>query len=119
MKLEREKNIEILNERVTNFNNMSSLVPRVGDYLKLDKRQYTRFTHAWFDGIQAGGEAGSYYLGDGYCSYSGGLTEIISYEKIKLTKKTKTGLVWFFNNDWHEAHNGVHFEIEFRVYEMK
>jgi len=47
------------------------------------------------------------------------LTKIILYADLELTKEKRAGLVWFFNDDYHTAHNGVHFNIDFRVYKLK
>jgi len=111
-------NEQIFNDRVEALNKITT--PRVGDFLKLPYGLYTRFTHEWDDSIQTGGsEHGSYYLGDGYCSYSGGLDSGVKFKDIQPTSETKEGKVWFFDKNMSGADRGVDFKIPFRVYELK
>lgn len=112
-----ERDIQMFEERIAAFNKVSG--PRVGDYLQLWDGSYTRFTHAWDDGIQTGGGGGSYYIGNGYLSYSGGLDPSVRYSLIQPTEETKTGTVWAFHNDHRKAHNGVYYQLEFRVFKLK
>jgi hypothetical protein len=109
-------NLAILENRVKALNAIEGA--RVGDYLKLPYGIYTRFTHIWDDQAQTGGGSNSFYLGNsGFCSYSGGLDSGIKLTDIKLTNETKKGLIWFFSENHSAAHNGVDFEVEFRVFE--
>lgn len=111
------KNNDILAKRTESFNKRQG--PRVGDFLKCEEGFYTRFTHDWGDKIQTGGMCGSYYLGDGYISHSGGLDSGVSKKDIILTQETKEGKIWFFKDDHHTAHNGIYFNIPFRVFQLK
>lgn len=112
----QDNNQIILQNRVEAFNKIQGA--RVGDYLKLPYGIYTRFTHDWGDSLQTGGGSNSYYLSkSGFLSYSGGLDSGISRKDIRLTNETKKGFIWFFNNDDARAHNGINFEIDFRVFE--
>jgi len=113
-----KKDLEILKERLKLFNTFDD-VPRVGDYLKLKNGNYTRFTHGWDTGIQVGGGSSSYYFNpSGTFSYSGSLDPAIEYKRIIKTKEKRSGKIWFFKDDWAMAHNGIYFEIEFRVYKL-
>lgn len=109
-------NNEILAERIAAYEEING--PRVGDFIKLPHELWTRITHIWPDGqLQTGW--GSFYFGNGYCSYSGGLNPGVRSKDILRTNSTKTGTIWFFKNDNHLAHNGANFEIPFRVYELR
>lgn len=117
-------NQEILKERITAFNAVTGR-PRVGDYIytpQTDSRipEYTRITHDWNDRVQTGGNSGSsYYLGDGYLSYSGGLDSGIATDCLILTDDVKPGSVWFFDGDIAGAGRGVYFQADMRVYRVK
>lgn len=110
-------NEEILQNRTETYNNRPGA--RVGDFLKLPTGKFTRFTYSWDDHIQTGGMGGSYYLGNGYLSYSGGLDPGVKKSDIVETDEKKDGLVWIFDKDEHRAHNAVHFKIEQRVFALK
>jgi hypothetical protein len=69
----------------------------------------------WDGGCQTS-DGGSFYLGDGYVSMSGSLYPCVPTSSLVLTEETKHGSVWIFHHDHACAHNGVHFEREFRVY---
>jgi len=108
------ENAEILKKRTELWNQKPG--PRVGDYLKIGDK-YTRFTHKWDDKIQTGGGVyGSYYMGGGYSSYSGGLHPGINLTDIKKTDEVKQGQVWFFDKDVAGAGRGVYFMIDCSVY---
>lgn len=110
-----QTNSLILQQRLQRFNEKPG--PRVGDYLKLDNWNYTRFTHEWPDTIQTGGMGGSYYLSEsGFLSYSGSCDPGVPKDCLELTEETKPGAVWFFSEDHHRAHNSVTFVVPLRVY---
>jgi len=91
--------------------------PRVGDFIKHLNGKVTRVTHVWHDCLQAGGGDGSFYLGEGYISYSGGLDLPIPLKSVVLTIGKRKGWIWFFSEDHRAAHNGVDFEMDFRVFQ--
>jgi len=109
-----EKNTAILKDREAKYNKKAG--PRVGDFLKLPDGTYTRFTYDWGDSIQTGGASRSFYLGNGYISYSGGLDPGIEKSDVKLLKIKKYGLVWFFKDDWQRAGGGIDAKMAFRVF---
>lgn len=111
-----QNNLAILKDRIEQYDKIEG--PRVGDYLELPFGMFTRFTHAWDDGIQIGGGSGSYYLGNGHISYSGGLDPSIEYEFLKPTDKKKDGMVWFFHENSAGGGRGVHFYMPFRVFTL-
>jgi hypothetical protein len=121
----QKQNAGLLRKRLRRFNKRHG--PRVGDWIILTNGVMTRFTHDWGIwkgkdlGIQIGdrersGECGSFYLGDGYCSYSGSLDPCVMRKNIKRTNKKKLGRVWFFDHDHACADNGVDFRVKLRVY---
>ncbi|MES3016233.1 MAG: hypothetical protein V4721_00580 [Bacteroidota bacterium] len=107
----------ILLERETLFNKVKG--PRVGDYIIMPEGDLRRFTHDWGTDIQttSKGMGGSWYLGGGSASFSGALDPGISKDKFTDTGKTLKGGFWFFHHNRSEAHNGVDFEIECRVFQ--
>ena len=121
----QKENAYLLRKRVRLFNKRHG--PRVGDWIILTNGKMTRFTHDWGfwkkedQGIQIGdrergGDCGSFYLGDGYCSYSGSLDPCVLRKNMRRTMKKKPGRVWFFDHDHACAGGGVDFKMMFRVY---
>lgn len=119
------RNKEILEQRTITFNQRHG--PRVGDFCIHPDGRLDRITHIWDlsdlpeyddDSIQTGGAGGSYYFGDGYCSYSGGLNPGIPAKRFEQLNNTKKGFVWFFSEDHHHAHNGVHYYVDFRIFRI-
>jgi len=94
--------------------------PRVGDFVRFPgEAELRRFTHDWGDSIQTSDllfPHGSYYLGEGYVSYSGSLDPSIKKAALTLTDEVREGKVWFFHHDQAKAHNGVSAMVTFRVY---
>lgn len=91
--------------------------PRVGDFVLIGDR-YGRFSHDWGDGLQWS-ENGSFYLGEGYASFSGGLNKTIPLENLTLTDETRAGDFWFFHHGFAQAHSGVGARIACRVWRAK
>lgn len=112
-----DRNVAIFNERVAAYDKKPGA--RVGDYLILPYGLCTRFTHKWDDHIQTGGNSSSFYLGNGYISYSGGLDSGVKLSDIELTDEVKSGMIWFFDKDISGAGRGVNFEMNFRVFKLK
>lgn len=120
MKTFDEKDQSILDQRMKSWDERKG--PRVGDWVIMANGEYRRFTHEWPDGLQVGdhpGDCGSFYLGKGHVSYSGGLDRLISTESLELTTEMKDGRFWFFHHHNVEAHNGVWFSAPCRVWRVK
>lgn len=109
------QDVMIANRRIKLFD--ADKKPRVGDYVVMPTGKFERFAYAWRDGIQTT-PSGSFYLGEGYGSMSGGLNSAIPNEKIKLTNHKKPGFFWIFHHDHHTAHNGVAVKVMCRVYKV-
>ena len=116
---ESPKDAQIFADRVAQYNLQTG--PRVGDFIKFPDGKYQRFTYKWHDQLQAGASAksGSFYLGEGYIEYSGGLNSGAKRDDFILTDETKYGDIWFFHNNHIKAHNSVHYQMAFRVFELK
>ena len=111
------ENEQILQSRTEAFNKLEG--PRVGDYLKTASG-YLRFIHDWGESIQTTTPKfglGSFYLGDGYVSYSGALDPSIHKSELQLTDEVRSGAFWFFRNDFQMAHNGIDVMVDCKVYE--
>lgn len=109
------RNKEILTQLSSAYNEKAG--PRIGDWLKLPYGLYTRFTHFWDSSIQTG--TGSFHLGEGYISYSGGLDSGIAKADLIPTNELKSGSVWIWDKGEVGPGRGVQCEIMFRVFELK
>jgi hypothetical protein len=110
-------NQEILDHRTNLLNQREGV--RVGDFLKFSDGTYMRFSYRLSKSIQTCGlDKGSFYFGDAGCLFSGTLNPPIDYKILKQINETKAGEVWFFNENEVKAHNGVYFNVDFRVFEI-
>jgi hypothetical protein len=91
--------------------------PRVGDFLELPNGDLTRFTYDWGFKLQTG--LGSFYLGNGYCSFSGSLNHGISTDDVVRTDRTRSGSCWFFEDDIPGAGRGLDITADFRVFAVR
>jgi hypothetical protein len=111
---------QILNGRVEQYNEKAG--PRVGDWVLLvGEKEMRRLTYDWGDSIQTGcvaGDSGSFYLGNGYISYSGALDPSIPKAELIQVDETRGGRVWIFHRDFAQAGGGVEASIPFRVFKQ-
>lgn len=119
-----KENDQIFQEREQQYNTLGGM--RVGDWVKLPNGEYTRITHVWRNengspfSVQTGGTFyGSFYLGDGYISYSGGLDPGLDPKDLIPTHEKKKGQIWFFKNDHWKADNGIDYIMLFRVFLLR
>jgi hypothetical protein len=119
-----EKNKEILKIRQAAFLNRK--VIKSGDFIHFPDGEYRRATHVWTDknnqpeGIQTtikNGADSSFYMGEGYMSFSGSLDPSIPYSTMTRTNATKEGNAWFFDHDWARANGGVYVKVLCPVWE--
>jgi hypothetical protein len=116
------RDAEILAEREELFNQRSG--PRVGDFLRVADG-FLRFTDDWGEDIQTTvgakhpchGDA-SFYLSDGYASFSGSLDKAIPKTDLHNTGETLEGSFWFFHHGYAGADCGVYFKMRCRVFEL-
>lgn len=109
------RNTEILAERMRLLDAVTG--PRVGDFVRLPGGVLHRFSYRFDDALQTSA-GGSWYLGDGWCSFSGTLDPSIPLGEIAPANEIMGGEVWFFDHNWAEAHNGIYLTVPFRVYEV-
>jgi hypothetical protein len=117
-----ERDEEILRAREAIFNRVAG--PRVGDFLRTADG-VLRFTHDWGDSIQTTVRAkhpcygdASFYLSDGYASFSGSLDPAIDKKILIDTGETMPGSFWFFHHDHAGAERGVSCSMICRVFEI-
>ena len=91
----------------------------VGDFV-IDGEKTYRVAHHWGDSLQLtdGRYGQSFYLGNGYVEFSGGLNSPIDIGKFEPTDERRQGHVWFFSQHHVGAHNGYHTEAAFRVWRL-
>lgn len=61
-------------------------------------------------------DSGSFYLGDGYVSFSGSLKRSVPFSTLTNTGDKHDGAVWFFDHDHHRAHGGIDTMIKFSIW---
>ena len=113
-------NEEILAHRVALRSARFAEGPQVGDFLLMPDGTERRVAHDWGKdtGLQptSGGPGGSFYLGDGYASFSGSLDPIVPHAGLVDTGRTKPGRFWFFSRNYARANNGIDVEAPCGVY---
>jgi hypothetical protein len=93
---------------------------RVGDKIIMTDGSMRRFAHDYGSELQTTSARQAndqrYYLGHGYCAFSGTLGDLISKSDIADTGLTEPAAVWFFHHDQARAFNAVHAAIPCRVF---
>lgn len=90
--------------------------PTVGDFIRYPNGKYERISYVWPDKAQTTDD-GSFYLGDGYVSYSGGLFSGVKTNTLSLNNNEKQlGRFWFFHHNDRKAHNSVECILKCRVW---
>ena len=95
--------------------------PRVGDYVEFADGITRRVSHVWDEswgdtsGVQTS-DGGSFYLGNSYVSFSGGLYRMVKMGTLTDTGEQRPGRAWIFHHDYATADNGMDVTIPFRVY---
>jgi hypothetical protein len=89
--------------------------PRVGDYVRFSCGTMRRISYHWGDSVQTSA-GGSFYLGDGYISFSGCLYRSVPVETLTPTDERQDGTVWFPDRDWLRADCAVYARVPLRVF---
>lgn len=118
-----ERDAEILKQRNAS---LWTNVINVGDFVRFADGIIRRVSYIWPDisgddthhrpGSIQTSAGGSYYLGDGYVSFSGTLYNGVPFETLTLSEDRHDGDVWFFHHDYAQAHHGVHCSAKFRIW---
>ena len=109
-----EEDAKILEQRLKAFNERQG--PRVGDFIRFVDGVLRRIgEHIEGVGYQST-DGGQFYLGEGYCAYSGTLHPLVPEHSLMSTGETRSGSAWFFHHNQRFAHNGVDVEVEFRLF---
>lgn len=96
--------------------------PRVGDFVRFTggaEPVLRRISYIWEvddDPAVQTSPGGSYHLGDGYVSMSGGCRPPVPASTLTLTDETRPGRCWTFHHNQWRAGNAVEFTIPFRVF---
>ena len=108
-----EADARMIEARMTALDKLEG--PRVGDFVIFADGVTRRVSYVWDDGVQTSDD-GSFYLGDGYVSFSGALHGIVPHASLARTSDYYLGSIWVFHRDSARAHNGVRTRVAFRVY---
>lgn len=118
-----ERDEEILRKRQEMLNEDTSI--KQGDRVIFADGVKRWVSHVWeaydhpTDGYPTSvqtSDGGSFYLGEGYCSMSGGLFTGVPATTLTRTDDTAQLGVWFFHHDWHQAHSAVHAQVDVPVW---
>lgn len=104
---------KILARRIEDLNAIGGF--GCGDWVDFADGVSRRISHIWPEGPQTS-DGGSFYLGNGYLSFSGSLYGIVPNDSLTLTDERRDGNAWFFHHDLHQAHHAVGVTLPFRVY---
>lgn len=112
-----ERNAAILAARQVLLDKHTGI--KQGDFAVINGK-LTRVCHVWNDSVQLtdGEFSGSFYLGEGFADYSGGLNPGVDKTRFRLTGERREGNVWFFSENMHMAHNGYRCKAFFPVWEV-
>lgn len=113
----KAKNVEILAQRQRYLDNREGI--QAGDLI-VSGEKLLRVAHDWGDAVQlTDGRFGqSFYLGQDFVSFSGGLDPSIDKTRFRPTGRRENAAVWFFSENHHEANNGYHTRAKFAVWEL-
>lgn len=117
LKKNDERDLKICVDRMATLDAIEG--PRVGDHVVFADGVEERIAYIWPDGgVQTSDRGGRYYLGNHGVSFSGGLRSCVPMDSLTRAKghPFKTGDIWFFHHDWHQADNAVHYTPKFRIY---
>jgi hypothetical protein len=118
--------LKLMQERARTWQRASACGPMVGDFVDMPDGSRRRFTHDWGDSIQTTcGPAHpcsndqSFYLGEGFASFSGSLDPAIRKCKLAPAGEYAVGRFWFFHHEQARAHNGVKVSMFCKVWRVQ
>lgn len=105
-------NEQILESKLESYN--ADPDPRVGDWVEFPVGNPERISYDWGDGVQTS-IGGSFYLGDGFASFSGALNPVISKDKLVNTGEVRNAFFWYCGVHYQPG-EGIRTMIPVRVY---
>lgn len=109
-----ERDQEIFADRAAAW--LDDARPKCGDWIDFADGVSRRISHSWGEmGVQTS-KGGSWYLGEGYTSFSGSLYPTVPLETLARTTELRPGSCWIFHHNLSGAGRGVDGEIPFRVW---
>lgn len=115
-----ERDQAMLDERQAAY--LDRIGPQVGHWVSFADGTLRRISYVWDWSdptelhVQTS-DGGSFYLGHGYMSFSGGLYPSVPARTLRVTCLLKPGPAWFFHHDYAQAHNGVYVEVPCPVWD--
>ena len=90
--------------------------PRVGDFIQFADGVRHRVSAWWSSGPQTSA-VGSWHLGDGFQSFSGGLDPVVPIATLTLTNEKALAPVWLFATEsFPKAHSAFYASVPVRIY---
>ena len=89
---------------------------RLGDYVEFADGTLRRIAHIWGDGGVQTAAGGSFYLGEGYMTFSGQLFGSVPGASLVNTGRLRQGSCWFFHHDFATAGGGITVNVQCRVF---
>ena len=121
-----ERDEKILIERQAALNARSAAI-KSGDFVRFADGKILQVSHVWLDGndqpeavqtsVSHGHKDSSFYLGQGYMSFSGGLFSSIPASKFIRTREAMVSGAWFFHHDYACAGGGKQVQVILPVWE--
>lgn len=122
-----ERDRVILEKRQRAFTETAVHGPQAGEVVIFADGVKRRISHVWPGYTDDEGrihqtqvqtsDGGSFYVGEGYCSFSGSLYTPVPADTLTDTGEVETIPAWFFHHDWHTAHNGITVPLDVRVWQ--
>lgn len=110
-----DRDLEILIDRQAKLSAIKEI--KQGDYVRFADGIERRVSHVWYDGGIQTSAGGSWYLGEGYMSFSGSLFPIVPAETMRRTEEKKPGSAWFFHHDYAVRDGGIPVMVNCAVWE--
>jgi hypothetical protein len=117
-----ERDTAILEKRQAEF--LKNDKPKQGDFIRFADGTLRRVTHVWTENnkpelcqTNENASDGSFYLGNGFMSYSGGLLSGVQADTLTRTQEIIKGAAWFFHHDFATAGGGVYITVDCPVWE--
>jgi hypothetical protein len=118
-----ERDQQILKEYQDAF--LARTEPKQGDWVRFSDGTMRRIAQVWKneenkpDSIQTDHSkfGSSFYLGNGYMSFSGGLFSGVPFSTFTRTNETKEANAWIFHHGHTQAHNGIFVKVLCPVWE--